>query len=82
MFTVYNWTEDTLRGNPILQLNPTVQGVFGGPYPFGIDPIWNIATNKLTFLNSFKMKMSVILGIIHMMFGVSLSLFKQSEENL
>uniref|UniRef100_A0A8C0XG85 V-type proton ATPase subunit a n=1 Tax=Castor canadensis TaxID=51338 RepID=A0A8C0XG85_CASCN len=75
MFTVYNWTEDTLRGNPILQLNPTVQGVFGGPYPFGIDPIWNIATNKLTFLNSFKMKMSVILGIIHMMFGVSLSLF-------
>ncbi|XP_012892880.1 PREDICTED: V-type proton ATPase 116 kDa subunit a isoform 1 [Dipodomys ordii] len=75
MFTIYNWTEDTLRGNPVLQLNPTVRGVFGGPYPFGIDPIWNIATNKLTFLNSFKMKMSVILGIVHMMFGVSLSLF-------
>uniref|UniRef100_A0A3Q2HP38 V-type proton ATPase subunit a n=2 Tax=Equus TaxID=9789 RepID=A0A3Q2HP38_HORSE len=75
MFTLYNWTEETLRGNPVLQLNPAVPGVFGGPYPFGIDPIWNIATNKLTFLNSFKMKMSVILGIIHMMFGVSLSLF-------
>lgn len=75
MFDGYNWTEETLRGNPVLQLNPGVLGVFGGPYPFGIDPIWNIATNKLTFLNSFKMKMSVILGIIHMMFGVSLSLF-------
>ncbi|XP_054526851.1 V-type proton ATPase 116 kDa subunit a 1 isoform X16 [Pan troglodytes] len=74
MFT-YNWTEETLRGNPVLQLNPALPGVFGGPYPFGIDPIWNIATNKLTFLNSFKMKMSVILGIIHMLFGVSLSLF-------
>ncbi|XP_021095974.1 V-type proton ATPase 116 kDa subunit a isoform X7 [Heterocephalus glaber] len=75
MFTIYNWTEETLRGNPALQLNPAVPGVFGGPYPFGIDPIWNIATNKLTFLNSFKMKMSVVLGIIHMLFGVSLSLF-------
>ncbi|XP_006832733.1 PREDICTED: V-type proton ATPase 116 kDa subunit a isoform 1 isoform X4 [Chrysochloris asiatica] len=75
MFTKSNWTEETLRGNPVLQLNPAIPGVFGGPYPFGIDPIWNIATNKLTFLNSFKMKMSVILGIFHMMFGVTLSLF-------
>ncbi|XP_005369091.1 V-type proton ATPase 116 kDa subunit a isoform X7 [Microtus ochrogaster] len=75
MFTDGNWTEETLLGSSVLQLNPAIPGVFGGPYPFGIDPIWNIATNKLTFLNSFKMKMSVILGIIHMLFGVSLSLF-------
>ncbi|XP_035510909.1 V-type proton ATPase 116 kDa subunit a isoform X3 [Morone saxatilis] len=70
-----NWTFDTLEGNKVLQLDPTVDGVFKGPYPIGIDPIWNIATNKLTFLNSFKMKMSIILGVIHMLFGVSLSLF-------
>ncbi|KAL3967247.1 tankyrase [Sarotherodon galilaeus] len=70
-----NWTSETLDGNAVLQLDPAVPGVFGGPYPLGIDPIWNIATNKLTFLNSFKMKMSVILGVIHMIFGVSLSLF-------
>ncbi|XP_015422703.1 PREDICTED: V-type proton ATPase 116 kDa subunit a isoform 2 [Myotis davidii] len=37
--------------------------------------IWNLATNRLTFLNSFKMKMSVILGIIHMTFGVVLGIF-------
>ncbi|XP_039112728.1 V-type proton ATPase 116 kDa subunit a1 isoform X3 [Hyaena hyaena] len=78
MFSLSNWTDETLRGNPVLQLNPAIPGVFGGPYPFGIDPIWNIATNKLTFLNSFKMKTSVILGIIHMMFGVSLSLFNHT----
>uniref|UniRef100_A0A8C7PL09 V-type proton ATPase subunit a n=1 Tax=Oncorhynchus mykiss TaxID=8022 RepID=A0A8C7PL09_ONCMY len=65
----------TLDENKVLQLDPAVRGVFNGPYPIGIDPIWNIATNKLTFLNSFKMKMSVILGVIHMLFGVSLSLF-------
>ncbi|XP_040047616.1 V-type proton ATPase 116 kDa subunit a isoform X1 [Gasterosteus aculeatus] len=70
-----NWTFETLRGNKVLQLDPTVDGVFKGPYPIGIDPIWNIATNKLTFLNSFKMKMSIILGVIHMLFGVSLGLF-------
>uniref|UniRef100_A0A8C6LVY4 V-type proton ATPase subunit a n=1 Tax=Nothobranchius furzeri TaxID=105023 RepID=A0A8C6LVY4_NOTFU len=69
-----NWFE-TLDRNAVLQLDPAVPGVFGGPYPLGIDPIWNVATNKLTFLNSFKMKMSVILGVTHMLFGVSLSLF-------
>ncbi|XP_037134614.1 V-type proton ATPase 116 kDa subunit a isoform X3 [Syngnathus acus] len=70
-----NWSFQTLEGNAVLQLDPAIPGVFNGPYPLGIDPIWNIATNKLTFLNSFKMKMSVILGVIHMLFGVSLSLF-------
>ncbi|KAM7137715.1 V-type proton ATPase 116 kDa subunit a 1 isoform 4-T4 [Macrochelys suwanniensis] len=74
MFSKGNWTEELLQNSPVLQLNPAVAGVFGGPYPFGIDPIWNIASNKLNFLNSFKMKMSVILGIIHMLFGVTLSL--------
>uniref|UniRef100_A0A8D3CNR9 V-type proton ATPase subunit a n=1 Tax=Scophthalmus maximus TaxID=52904 RepID=A0A8D3CNR9_SCOMX len=70
-----NWTFEMLDSNAVLQLDPAVPGVFNGPYPLGIDPIWNVATNKLTFLNSFKMKMSVILGVIHMVFGVSLSLF-------
>ncbi|XP_063156797.1 V-type proton ATPase 116 kDa subunit a 1 isoform X4 [Candoia aspera] len=74
MFQKSNWTEDLLREYPMLQLNPAIDGVFGGAYPFGIDPIWNIATNKLTFLNSFKMKMSVILGVTHMLFGITLSL--------
>ncbi|XP_020641267.1 V-type proton ATPase 116 kDa subunit a 1 isoform X6 [Pogona vitticeps] len=74
MFQKSNWSEALLKEYPVLQLDPDIEGVFGGAYPFGIDPIWNIATNKLTFLNSFKMKMSVILGIIHMTFGVTLSL--------
>uniref|UniRef100_A0A4W4HMZ0 V-type proton ATPase subunit a n=1 Tax=Electrophorus electricus TaxID=8005 RepID=A0A4W4HMZ0_ELEEL len=71
----YNWTEETFKNNLYLSLDPNVTGVFTGPYPFGIDPIWGLANNHLTFLNSYKMKMSVIIGVIHMTFGVCLSVF-------
>uniref|UniRef100_A0AAY4CFP0 V-type proton ATPase subunit a n=1 Tax=Denticeps clupeoides TaxID=299321 RepID=A0AAY4CFP0_9TELE len=64
--------KEMVNTNAFLTLDPNVTGVFNGPYPFGIDPIWNMASNRLTFLNSYKMKMSVILGIIHMTFGVVL----------
>uniref|UniRef100_A0A8C4FBL9 V-type proton ATPase subunit a n=1 Tax=Dicentrarchus labrax TaxID=13489 RepID=A0A8C4FBL9_DICLA len=65
----------TLQTNAVLTLDPNVSGVFSGPYPFGIDPIWNMAVNRLSFLNSYKMKMSVVIGVIHMSFGVVLSVF-------
>ncbi|KAJ7309750.1 hypothetical protein JRQ81_007815 [Phrynocephalus forsythii] len=68
------WRDEDLN-NQYLTLNPNVTGVFGGAYPFGIDPIWNLAGNRLTFLNSFKMKMSIIIGVLHMVFGIILAGF-------
>ncbi|NXK85849.1 VPP2 ATPase, partial [Formicarius rufipectus] len=69
------WRIEDLKSHRFLALDPNISGVYNGAYPFGIDPIWNLASNRLTFLNSFKMKMSVIFGVAHMTFGVVLGLF-------
>ena len=41
-------------------------------YPFGFDPKWYASTNELTFMNSFKMKLSVIVGVTQMTLGIIL----------
>lgn len=43
-------------------------------YAFGIDPAWRWSDNSMMFINSYKMKMAVIIGILQMIFGIVLKL--------
>lgn len=44
-------------------------------YPFGVDPVWGRSKNNLQFVNSLKMKISVIIAIVHMTLGVIIKAF-------
>lgn len=44
--------------------------VEGCVYPFGMDPVWTESEKNITFMNSLKMKMAVIFGITHMVWGI------------
>ena len=54
----WSWPEPAGSGMVVARAN-------GHVYPFGLDPGWHGADNGLVFTNSYKMKMSIVLGVIH-----------------
>lgn len=72
-----SWTipynKSTILENPHLELDPATNAYAQVPYPLGLDPVWNVADNKIIFHNSYKMKLSIIFGVVHMIFGVCVS---------
>ncbi|ONK55895.1 uncharacterized protein A4U43_C10F2060 [Asparagus officinalis] len=44
-------------------------------YPFGVDPKWYGSRSELPFLNSLKMKMSILIGVAQMNLGIFLSYY-------
>lgn len=69
-----NISDKLLHSEEYIGLDPLRKDQFNGHiYTFGMDPVWQLAKNKISWLNSFKMKISVIFGVSHMFFGILIS---------
>ncbi|XP_034667939.1 V-type proton ATPase 116 kDa subunit a [Drosophila subobscura] len=68
-----NYTEAVMTDPTLKYITLRPNDTFFKTYPLGMDPIWQLADNKIIFLNTFKMKLSIIFGVLHMVFGVSMS---------
>ncbi|XP_052851839.1 V-type proton ATPase 116 kDa subunit a 1 [Drosophila gunungcola] len=68
-----NYTRDTVEDASLKYITLRPNDTVYKTYPFGMDPIWQLADNKIIFLNTFKMKLSIIVGVVHMIFGVTMS---------
>ncbi|KAM0756349.1 V0/A0 complex, 116-kDa subunit of ATPase [Meredithblackwellia eburnea MCA 4105] len=74
----FRWPTDFKEGDLVEAIQTTNR------YPFGLDPSWHGAANALIFTNSLKMKMSIVMGVIHMSFAICLQVlnhlhFKKPE---
>ncbi|CAH8466076.1 unnamed protein product [Schistosoma guineensis] len=76
--------EVRLQLEPRTSVNVSNRMYAGYPYPFGLDPVWQLSGNKIMLTNSIKMKMSVVLGVLHMLLGLSLGAFnyRNNKDNL
>lgn len=58
--TCYEYTEGSTQ--------PT--RIPGCVHLIGVDPAWYLSINEIAFMNSMKMKIAVIIGVLHMTLGV------------
>lgn len=67
--SAWEWPEDFKAGDKLeASLNKDYYR-----YPFGLDHAWHGTENELLFSNSFKMKLSILMGWTHMTYALCLS---------
>ncbi|KAF2786720.1 vacuolar ATP synthase-like protein 98 kDa subunit [Melanomma pulvis-pyrius CBS 109.77] len=67
--SMWEWNDNGNGG-----IGPGSHRVEGYTYPFGLDWRWHDTDNDLLFSNSYKMKLSILLGWCHMTFSLVWSL--------
>ncbi|KAF2137568.1 uncharacterized protein K452DRAFT_278186 [Aplosporella prunicola CBS 121167] len=66
--SMWEWPEGFKEGDSVEAIRKE-----GYTYPFGLDWRWHDTENDLLFSNSYKMKLSILLGWAHMTYSLCLS---------